>query len=400
MKKYLAAIAATGVLLISAAAAVASTTSASGAGFADTTTGIHLWAPMHEPGGRFASQTEAVAAAHRYDLITILPGQLGTYTAAMRQANPQLRIYVYINGVYLYKSKYGTVPNSVLSRDAAGNLVQSKGWGNYLADPSNAGWISYTQQNCAGVLKQTGADGCYIDMLGTASVTAGYGSGLPINPATGQVWTKLDWLKATSNVASKVAEYTGKPVLGNGFGNGPRYFDSTAPSKVLLAGAVGSTAESWLRSPGAGISSFEPEARWQQEINYLADDNAAGGVALTMTKTWGGGTVAQKAAWRLYSLATFLLGSGSHSYYYFTANVADSATLDDPLYHVAIGSPLGSYSKTGGVYQRWFTNGKVLVNPTTAAVTVPLGGAYRTQTGSLVTSVVVGPNTAEILTAA
>src|SRR5262245_61897851 len=70
-------------------------------GFPDAMNGIHLWAPMHEPGGRFDSEAEAVAAAKRYDLITIRPGQLGSYLPAMQAANPDLKVYVYMNGSYL-----------------------------------------------------------------------------------------------------------------------------------------------------------------------------------------------------------------------------------------------------------------------------------------------------------
>jgi hypothetical protein len=58
-------------------------------------------------------------------------------------------------------------------------------------------------------------------MPGTAPLWPGYTTGLPINPATGQVWTRLDWLNATSALAANVASFTGKAVLGNGIGNGP-----------------------------------------------------------------------------------------------------------------------------------------------------------------------------------
>jgi putative glycosyl hydrolase-like family 15 (GHL15) protein len=397
MRRFIAA-AAAACALVAASPASASTITAATAGFANTTAGIHLWAPIHEPGGRFASQADAVAAARRYDLMTIRIGQLGTYTAAMRAANPKLRIYVYINGTYLYKANFSQVSPSILAHTSTGALIRSNNFGNYLGTPSNPAWITYKQKECQAAIAATGADGCYMDMLGSAPTMPGYNTGVPVNPATGKSWTRSEWLHATAALAGKVSGYVGKPVLGNGFGNGPRYFDPTAPSRMLLTGAVGSTAEAWLKAPAAPVTSFETETQWRQDVNLLSDDNAAGGVALTMTKTWGGGTAAQKEAYRLYALASFLLGNTGHSYFYFSANTSDKATVDSPLYHLPLGSPTGAYARAGGLYQRSFSNGRVLVNPATATVKLALGATYKTPSGASVTSVTLAPHTAQILT--
>src|SRR2546426_1703952 len=39
---------------------------------------------------------------------------------------------------------------------------------------------------------------------------------LPINPATGLVWTAPDWIAATAALAGQIAAQIGKPVIGNG----------------------------------------------------------------------------------------------------------------------------------------------------------------------------------------
>jgi hypothetical protein len=385
------------VLAVAAVPAMAAT-GAAAAGFPDTTSGIHLWAPMHEPGGRFASQAEAVAAARRFDLITIRPGQLDGYLPAMRAANPDLRVYVYINGSYLYRSDFGKLPLWAMAHTLSGDLIQSNGWGNYLGKPSNPAWIAYKQQECAAAIAASGADGCYLDMLGTAPTIPGYGSGLPVDPSTGLLWTKRDWLTDTAALASAVASSSGTPVLGNGFGNGRRYFNWRAPSRILLSGALGSTAEGWMKMPRTSAGTFENVLQWKQDVDLLADANAAGGVALTMTKMWGGGDDQQVAAWRLFALASFLLGNSGHSYFYFSAAPADPATLDSPLYHLPIGRPAGPYVQTGAVYQRWFSNGRVLVNPGTTPVSVPLGGSYRTPAGGLISTLALPPHSGQILT--
>jgi len=286
---------------------------------------------MHTAPQRFTSQAAAEDAAKRFDLITFNPAQLGGYASAMKAANPNLKLYVYLNGTFLYKRLYGTVDSSMLSRDAQGRVVASHGWGNYLADPGDPDWVSYVQQSCAKLLSGTIYDGCYLDMLGTAPLWPGYATGLPINPATGQVWTRIDWLDATSALAAKVASFTGKPVLGNGIGSGPRDFAPDAPSKLLLNGATGVSAEAWTRQAGAPLTRFEPAKAWVQDVSMLSDASSTGGLALTITKTWTAGTAAQKEDARRFALASFLLGNDGNSYFYFTANKSDPATLDDPL---------------------------------------------------------------------
>ena len=402
VKRLLAVAAASVATMVAVATAhgMGSVRTAAGVGFASSENGIHLWAPMHTASQTFQSESAAVDAANRFDLITFNPHQLGGYAAAMKAANPNLKLFVYLNGTFLYKRLYGTVSNSMLAHGANGQLLQSHGYGNYLGDIGDPAWTSYVQQNCAKLLAGTDYDGCYLDMLGTGPLWPGYLTGLPIDPATGQVWTRLAWLQATSGIASAVASYTGKPVLGNGIGNGPRYFSPAAPSKLLLGGATGASAETWTRQAGAPLSYHEPIAQWQEEVNMLSDASRAGGLALTITKAWSAGTAAQKESARLYALATFLLGNDGHSYFYFTANKTDPATLDDPLYHLQIGSPMGAYVVQNGAYVRTFTNGKVVVNPTSSVVSVDLGGSYRRPDGSYALGATLSPYSAQIFTTA
>ena len=300
MRRLVSALAAAclGVLMLVPGVAQAACVSAGQAGFADAGGGIHLWAPIHEPDGRFANQADAVAAAKKYDLITILPGQLASFAPAMRAANPNLRIFVYMNGSYFYKGQVKDATPAMISARCHGRRVKSKNFGNPLGDLKPR-LISYKQKEAATTIEGGQGDGVYLDMLGSAPTMPGYNTGLPINPATKKAWTADQWLKATANVAGQIASYTHKPVLGNGFGNGPRYFNPTGSSKVLLNGATGMTAEAWLKSPAANATSFETEAQWKQEVDLMADANNAGGETLLMTKTWGAGTTAQITNYRL-----------------------------------------------------------------------------------------------------
>lgn len=401
MKRFLttAAAAGLGVAMLVPGVADAATISANAAGFANTGGGIHLWAPIHEPHDHFASQADANAAARKYDLITTLPGQLGTYAAGMRAANPKLKIFVYMNGSYFYKGQVKDTTPAMVSHDAAGAIVKSKNFGNTLGNVSNQAYIAYKQKEAVETINGGQADGVYLDMLGSAPTMPGYNTGLPINTATKKAWTADQWLKATSNVAGQIASYTKKPVLGNGFGNGPRYFNPTGSSKVLLQGATGMTAEAWLKAPATSATTFETEAQWKQEVDMMGDANEAGGETLLMTKTWGAGTVAQITSYRLYALSTFLLGNDGQSLFYFSGAKKDKALTDSPLYHLPIGKPTATYTHlSSGAYQRTFTGGKVLVNPTTKSITASLGASMKTSAGKTTTTLTLAPHTGEILT--
>src|SRR3954451_1470617 len=62
------------------------------------------------------------------------------------------------------------------------------------------------------------------------------------------------------------------------------------------------------------------------------------------------------------------------------------------------GQPQAAYSDTGGVYQRTFAAGKVLVNPGDTSVTVALGGTYTDLDGQTVSSVTMAPHTGQVVT--
>jgi hypothetical protein len=99
--------------------------------------------------------------------------------------------------------------------------------------------------------------------------------------------------------------------------------------------------------------------------------------------------------WQNFVVATMLLGNNGHVWIHFASSSSsgpDALQLNTPLMNAPIGSPTQTYSTTdgylkGGVYQRSFTKGRVLVNPSGTAVTVKLGATMRTLGGTRVSSV-------------
>jgi len=250
------------------------------------------------------------------------------------------------------------------------------------------------------LLAASGYDGVFLDTLGPAALNPSFVLTLPVDPATGLVWTVGDWVTATAGLAGTIAAAVGKPVIGNGLRDGPNYFKPGASTRVLLqTGMVGAMAEAWLRGAMNPITKYPKEADWKLNVDALADAGALGGSFLAVTKVWTDGTQEEKDAWYRFAVASYLLGNDGRAYLAFSYAQGD-ATVDRPWSHLDLGVPtsaFGAYAKVDGVYQRRFSAGRVLVNPTTSTFTVVLGATYHTLDGTPVTTVTLGPEGAAIL---
>jgi hypothetical protein len=183
-------------------------------------------------------------------------------------------------------------------------------------------------------------------------------------------------------------------------GNGKRYYeDPTAPLFDSMSSAM---AEIWLRAPSQPATWFPSVDSWEREVQALIDTDSDDATVVTV-KTWGSGTPAQKEAWREFALASYLLGNNGRDWFEFTSDHSKTPWSDlSPLYDLPIGSPTQNASNVtayehDGVYQRSFTNGRVLVNPGERSVTVSLGGTFRTPGGASVSTITLAPHSGEIL---
>jgi hypothetical protein len=237
-------------------------------------------------------------------------------------------------------------------------------------------------------------------MLGASSVSKGYVSSPPVNPATGQVWTSQDWLTATSKLGAAVKNAnSSRMVVGNGLQNGRQYFSSPDATSVLLNGLEGGNAQGWIRGAGDAITSFPSVANWKQDVDMLVDAGSKAKSVMTMTKVWGvNATQDQIDAVHRFALASFMLGTNGNQYFDFDANQTDGAVVPDhPYDHVNVGQPSGPYAVKSNVYVRYFSSGIAVVNPSkTNTYTFNLGGTYRNLQGQSVSSVTLAPDTGDV----
>ncbi len=363
---------------------------------------LQLFAPTYMAKTTAAySQSDAVGIADNYDLVAANAKQFTTATlAAMKVANPSIRVLVYVNGSFDVHTTQ-RYPLSEYALDANGNYIESKQYHNWLMNIGDPDWVSSVSQQCTAALAQTTFDGCFLDMLGDASLAPAYLTSQPINPATGQVWTQQQQVAATTAIAQRVtADHPSDIVMGNGLLNGASYFSATAPTSQLFAGVDPAMAESWLRAANNAITAYGSTAVWQQNVNILADAGGNGFAAAVTTKVWINATAAQLTAWHRFALASFLLGTTGSSYFSFTESQSPTEFQNDAgnaLDHTPVGAALAPYQAQGKVFSRRFEDADVIVNPIKKSVTVTVPAPCVTLDGTLVTtSLVVAADTGQI----
>ena len=392
-----------------AVAALAVPSLVSGSSPAGATSGALLkrWAATMDGGAAAQAVTvdQAVADAKSLDLIIARKGTFTPFLAAMRAANPSLKVLVYLNGSYAQSGQgptTGAYPATWYAKNATGQPVTSKSEGNWLMDVTNTAWVQDRVQTCTSFIADSGYDGCYVDMLGAASVAAGYVSSPPVNPATNQAWTAADWMAATAKVGTAVKSgNAGRMVVGNGLQNGRQYYASPGATSVLLGGIDGGNAQGWMRGAGDAITTFPSTANWKQEVNMLVDAGAKGKSVIAMSKVWGAtATQDQIDAVHRFALASFMLGTDGNQYFDWDVNQTDGAVVaDHPYDHVNVGLPSGPYALKTNVYVRYFTNGIAVVNASkTATYTFNLGGTYKNLQGQSLTKVTLAPDTGDVFT--
>ena len=293
-----------------------------------------------------------------------------------------MRVFVYVNAML---SRPDTrFPRAWYLHDAAGAPVRSLVQGNSLMDPRSTlvyrgvrGWADHVRRTCAAALRAVPtARGCFLDMVGPAPLRPGYNRGhaVPLDPATGRPFSPAAYLAATGALARTVQRATGRPVIANGLESGGHYFHGTA---VLGRYVSGLEVEHWM---GVGDWQARNPALWRENVQMLIDEGRARRTLLVNLHPPESGA---SGPWAEFGLASFLLGYTGTQYFQFSLGPGHpSWRTVPPGYGVDIGVPaerhptVQGYARHG-VYERRYTHGLVVVNPSERTVTVTLPGRYE-----------------------
>jgi hypothetical protein len=348
---------------------------------------IHRWAALNQVKHEKLTKAQITSLARNVDLVVVKNTDTRTVTL-LKAANPRLVTLVYSNGAFAQKNEGTRFPEAWYARDAAGNKITMPNFGNYLMDVSNPGWADQVVATCLDYRAQSGADGCYTDMLMTSPLFKNYVSAKPINPATGQVWTFPAYQAQVDVIADRVAAATGGIDAANGVANGTRWYaQNGGSSKSLTDHVAAAHSEIWIRDRTLGVTTWPDAVSWRQDIDMVAEAEAQGRVLMIETKLWPKGGQPEASAdlaaqWRDFVRASYLLGGdGQSTWLLFDVDRTFNGMLAaDPADQAPIGTPTGAYSlQASGAFVRGFSTGFVAVNPgaTSLVVTLPVGTWQR-----------------------
>jgi hypothetical protein len=359
--------------------------------FPSTTTGMHLFAGLQ--GKAAATQAQAVSAASMSDVVSALTVQIKKFGAAMHAANPNVKLFAYVNGELSQKKDCATFPASWYLYAASGKKVTNTSTGNCAMNPEStavwngyAGWIDYVRHQCAlDLAAAPPANGCFVDQISSA-LNSSFASALPVDPATGKLYVMSTWMSQMGQIGQAVESLTGKPVIGNAYEGGSRYWGQ--PTSIVNNYSIDAfEAENFLN---ANSSQWTGLSYWEKNINMMIDSQAHGkGILVAFTKA----PSATQETWREYVTASYLLGNDGHAWLAFSSSNLSPYTDPSPLYSVKVGSPtqtatsVTGYQTAPGVFERKFSSGVAIVNLSGSSATVTLGGTYKDMSGHAFTQV-------------
>ena len=237
----------------------------------------------------------------------------------------------------------------------------SYGW-IYAADIGNASYQKAWGDNVLGVLDQ-GWDGVFADDTNPTikwhydvAKVSKYPSDAAYGAATGAM------LKA---VGPRIRA-AGELIVPN-FASWSGYrevVDSWLPS---VSGGMEEQFVKWGTDPNVG---YVTGADWERMLGAIKLTEASGKLFLGIAHSQNTDAAAARYGW-----ATVLLAGNGRSTFALHGDYANETWFAD--YDLNLGSAAGAeFREASGVHRRPFTNGLVLVNPTTTSVTVDFGGTY------------------------
>jgi hypothetical protein len=340
-----------------------------------------------------ATQSDAVTAAQRSDIVSGLTVQISHFGAAMRQANPGVKLFVYLNGELSQKSDCATFPASWYLYDSNGHKVTSGTTGNCAMNPEStqvwsgyAGWVDYVRHRCADDLAAAPlATGCFVDQISSA-LDSGFASAPPVDPATHTLYVMSTWMAQMGRIGQAIESFTGRPVVGNSYEGGSRYWKQ--PTNIVNGYGIDAfEAEHFLN---ATPSQWTGLSYWIKNINMMIDAQAHGKSVLV---GFTGAPTTNLEAWREYVAASYLIGDNGYAWLAFCSSTQSSYDSPSPLYSLKVGLPLQTatsatgYEVSTGLFVRKFSTGIAIVNLSGATRTISLGGTYRDVSGAVHTQI-------------
>jgi hypothetical protein len=141
---------------------------------------------------------------------------------------------------------------------------------------------------------------------------------------------------------------------------------------------------------------YYPE--WQKVLNRMIMVSTSGKIYLAQSGIMKDATESQTIKTVKYCYSMFLLGANSsNSYYYFSKNYRGVTYF--PAWDIDLGGPIGNYhARTGTpLFEREYSKGLVLINPSAESVQINLGAKYKNLDGNIIDTITLDSHEGEIL---
>ena len=362
----------------------------SGRSFPDTFSSIAILTDQL-PSGMPAAQQQ-FAATHYVGT----EKQLLADTQALRAINPNFIVLHY---------------HLAMWQSAVDFIINGTSWGNDLSTVTpNETWFWHDATDTTSTGRVTAPDGKFLMNVSVPGFADYWVSSLEQQVADGQYdavmfdsaspsllqgWCGGSGASQDPRLAGTAAASTSFPELGNA-----TWIDAWQTWITALSGALAAKGIPLIPNDGAFITGWDKtnyaltagvfsegfgdptfaESDWQSATNELLSLAAADKLMILQNYL----TASTDTATRLYYLANYLLVKGHHTYLDYFA----SGPLEwYPEWTVDLGAPTTAATTNvsdllvGGVYQRSFQKGTVLVNPSSAPVTVTITGQQVVPSG-------------------
>lgn len=318
---------------------------------------------------------------------------------SLKVSNPGLKVLMYKNLSAVSPTEWGNAGTGVTKEQAEVHpewfLKNTSGarftFNNYgflwAADIGNPAYQAKWADNVLAKLKADAWDGVFVDdsnptMRYHYNVTsvAKYPSDATYSAATGS---------ALAYIGPRIRAQ-GELVIPN-FGDWRRYRSTVGE---WLKSVSGGMEEQFTKHGESSGSGYFTGADWDDQLAVVKQTQAMGKLFLGVTHSDGGDHAAARYGW-----ATALLAAeGSASFALHTDYTNETWFAE---YDYDLGAPTGVETKVaGGVHRRAFRRGLVLVNPTSASVSVEFGGRYHGSGLASTARSVMAPHTGLVLLAA
>jgi hypothetical protein len=342
----------------------------------------------------------------QFDGVTFTYTATAEKIAAIKRMNPNIVVLYYRAawGTWNYEENWSAINRHedwfAHGTDRVTRL--RKGANFYVMNLGNPAYRAYIINYIVNMVNSRGFDGAFIDgpvttlkdVWTTPGPTGEFRFAWHDNAATflRELKAALGTRRLITNTTRKGADYFTRA--------GWLYPDPDWDDDDFLPAVDGTMFEGFAHAPWEPHTHAPRVDQWNKQQGEF-QRNVTARKAVYALSGVSSGTAAERRRWALFSYGSFLLRTDrQRSWFLWTYPGAGDTARSHlfPELDIDLGVPAeGPELLPSGVWNRDFAAGRVLVNASTSARTVDLGGSFRTPEGTRVTRVTLGAWTATVL---